>query len=100
MRYWIIVLVLVTGCAHQFTPLRGQSDEQRAQDTETCKAESRGHVPYVCVWGGPAPVALATASFCLAGFGVWWATAKHQTDPARMWACMEARGYEGAKPAP
>jgi len=92
--------LLVAGCASQFRPLRGQSDAQLKQDVQECKEQAQ--VPLnlrTCAWGGPWFVALPM----LAGCGAMWAVSEAkvttETDPGRMWACMEARGYEGARPA-
>jgi len=97
----LVLVVVLTGCAHQFAPLRGQSDEQRAQDTATCKEASQ--VPaaqsWFCVGAGPALVSSAMMLGCFSAWAVVHYGVRSTTDPAQMWACMEARGYEGAKPS-
>ena len=78
----------------------GATETQLKQDVADCKELAQ--VPLnlrTCVWGGPWFVALPM----LAGCGTMWAVSAAkvttETDPGRMWACMEARGYEGARPA-
>src|SRR5437899_12628478 len=50
----------------------------------------------------PTATASIIASLFTTPAGTMWAVSEAnvttETDPGRMWACMEARGYEGARP--
>jgi len=91
--------ILVTGCASQFTPLRGQNQAQLEQDTKECKEQAQVPLGWACAWGGPWFVALPMLAGCGIGWAVSEARITTETDLGKMWACMEARGYQGARPA-
>jgi hypothetical protein len=94
----LVLLLAVTGCTTttQFTPLHGQTPEQRTTDFKACEGSATVAAP-LSWWYCVVPVPVFGVWPCGGAIGDRILPDSARRSQADIYACMESKGYQGTR---